>query len=131
MILICYFNLQHLKKHKILDQAQNQLCTAERDRIKDQTNQHLHAEKRMFCKVLCHVFVPSSGLDENNIKGAFYPGAPLAPLYPKPFLILFPSLSCSRAHPISRTSASHLLMSYATYDMRQILLLILIIFIYT
>ncbi len=27
-----------------------------------------------------YVFVPSSGLDENNIKGAFYPGAPLAPL---------------------------------------------------
>ncbi len=121
-ILICYFNLQHLKKHKILDQAQNQLCTAERDCVKDQTNQHLHAEKRMFCKVLCHVFVPSSGLDENNIKGAFYP---------KPFLILFPSLSYSRAHPISRTSVSHLLVSYATYDMRHILLLILIIFIYT
>ncbi len=37
----------------------------------------------MFCKVLRHVLVPSSGLDENNIKGAFYPGAPLAPLYPK------------------------------------------------
>ncbi len=36
----------------------------------------------MFWKVLRHVFVPSSGLEENNIKSAFYPGAPLAPLYP-------------------------------------------------
>ncbi len=36
----------------------------------------------MFWEVLCHVFVPSSGLDENNIKGAFYPGVALAPLYP-------------------------------------------------
>ncbi len=35
----------------------------------------------MFWKVLGHVFVPSSGLDENNIKGAFYPGALLVPLY--------------------------------------------------
>ncbi len=36
----------------------------------------------MFWKVICHVFVPSSGLEENNIKGTFYPGAPLALLYP-------------------------------------------------
>ncbi len=35
----------------------------------------------MLWKVLRHVFVPSSGLDENNIKGTFYPGAPLAQLY--------------------------------------------------
>ncbi len=34
-------------------------------------NIHAHLEKRMFWKVLRHVFVPSSGLDENNIKGAF------------------------------------------------------------
>ncbi len=32
----------------------------------------------MFWKVLRHIFVPSSGLEENNIKGAFYPEAPLA-----------------------------------------------------
>ncbi len=36
----------------------------------------------MFWKVLRHVFVPSSGLDENNIKGTFYSEVPLAPLYP-------------------------------------------------
>ncbi len=51
------------------------------DHVKDQTNIHVHLEKRMFWKVLRHVFVPSSGLEENNIKGAFYLGAPLAPLY--------------------------------------------------
>ncbi len=28
--------------------------------------------------MLRHVFVPSSGLDENDIKDAFYPGVPLA-----------------------------------------------------
>ncbi len=43
---------------------------------------HVHLEKGMFWKVLSHIFVPSSGLDENNIKGAFYPGALLAQLYP-------------------------------------------------
>ncbi len=32
---------------------------------------HVYLEKRMFWKVLRHVFVPSSGLDENNIKGSF------------------------------------------------------------
>ncbi len=37
---------------------------------------HVHIEKRMFWKVLSHVFVPSSGLDENNIKGAFSPVVP-------------------------------------------------------
>ncbi len=31
----------------------------------------MHLEKRMFWKVLSHVCVPSSDLDENNIKGAF------------------------------------------------------------
>ncbi len=36
----------------------------------------------MFWKVLRQVLEPPSGLDENNIKGAFYPGVPLAPLYP-------------------------------------------------
>ncbi len=37
----------------------------------------------MFWEVLYHIFVPSSGLDENNIKkGAFCPVASLAPLYP-------------------------------------------------
>ncbi len=30
----------------------------------------------MFWKVLSHVFVPSSDLYENNIKGAFYPAVP-------------------------------------------------------
>ncbi len=60
----------------------NQLCTAARDCVKDQTNLHVHLEKRMLWKVLWHIFVPSSGLGENNIKGAFYPGAPLALLYP-------------------------------------------------
>ncbi len=43
---------------------------------------HMYLEKQMFWKLLSHVFVPSSGLEENNIKGAFYPVAPLAPLYP-------------------------------------------------
>ncbi len=41
------------------------------DRVKDQKNIHVHIEKRMFWKVLSHVFVPSSGLDENNIKVVF------------------------------------------------------------
>ncbi len=36
----------------------------------------------MFWKVLRHVFVPFSGLEENNIEGTFYPRAPLALLYP-------------------------------------------------
>ncbi len=40
----------------------------------------MHLEKRMFWKVLCHVFVPSSGLDENNIKGAFSPVVPYTAL---------------------------------------------------
>ncbi len=44
----------------------------------------------MFCKVQRHIFVPSSGLDETNIKGAFYPGGPLAPLYP--IVIIFTSI---------------------------------------
>lgn len=35
----------------------------------------------MFWKMLRHIFVPSNGLDEHNIKGTFYPKAPLAPLY--------------------------------------------------
>ncbi len=73
-------NLQHLKKHQILYQVSTEstLC----DCIKDQPHLHVHLEKRMFLKVLCHVFVPSSGLEENNVKGAFYPRVPLAPLYP-------------------------------------------------
>ncbi len=29
--------------------------------------------------------MPSSGLEENNVKGAFYPGVPLAPLYSNNF----------------------------------------------
>ncbi len=60
-----------------IKKAQKQLCAAACDRVKDQINLHKHLEKRMFMKVLRHIFVPSSGLDEkNNIKGAFYPVVP-------------------------------------------------------
>ncbi len=52
------------------------------DRVKDQTDIHVHLDKQRFWKVLRHVFVPSSGLDENDIKDAFYPGVPLAPFVP-------------------------------------------------
>ncbi len=51
----------------------------------------------MFCKVLRHVLVPSSGLDENNIKGAFYPGAPLAPLHP--ITLYMSCVPIQRLHP--------------------------------
>jgi len=36
----------------------------------------------MFWKVLRYVFMPSSGLEENKIKGAFSPTVPLALFYP-------------------------------------------------
>ncbi len=48
-ILICYLNLQHLKKLKILDQVST---------------------------------------ESSNIKDAFYPGAPFAPLYPTQILFV-------------------------------------------
>ncbi len=38
----------------------------------------------MFWKVLRHVLVPSSGLEENNIKGAFSPVVPYYPPSPLP-----------------------------------------------
>ncbi len=41
----------------------------------------MHLEKEMIWKVLHHVFVPSSGLEENNIKGAFYPVVPYIYIY--------------------------------------------------
>ncbi len=47
------------------------LCASELGHVKDQRNIHVHLEKRMFWKVLHFVFVPSDGLDENNI--AFIP----------------------------------------------------------
>ncbi len=62
-----------LKNHQILDQVST--GSTLRCCVTDQTNLHVHLEKRVFW----HVFVPSSGLDENNIKGA------LAPLYGKTF----------------------------------------------
>ncbi|ROK15721.1 Cadherin-23 [Anabarilius grahami] len=58
-----------------------------RNRVKDQANVCVHLKKRMFRKVLRHVFVPSSGLEENKIKCAFYPGVALALLYLYEFVI--------------------------------------------
>ncbi len=39
------------------------------------------SEIRKSARASWKVDVMESGLDENNIKGAFYPRAPLAPLY--------------------------------------------------
>ncbi len=67
LIDVCY----HFEKHKILDQVSTESttsCCAIASMIS--------LERQMFWKVLRHVFVPSSGLDENNIKGAFYPIVP-------------------------------------------------------
>ncbi len=75
----------------------------------------------MFWKVLRHVFVPSSGFDENSIKGAFYLGAPLAPLYPTLrnlyFIIFLPKLSLNGRALISefeRMSDIHVLTAIRT-----------------
>ncbi len=70
----------------------------------------------MFWKVLRHVFVPSNGLDEKYIKGAFYPGVHLSPLYPTLrnfyFIIFLPKLSLNGRTLISeceRISDIHVL----------------------
>ncbi len=77
---------------------------------------HVHLEKQMFWKVLRHVFVPSNGLDENYIKGAFYPRVHLSPLYPTLrnlyFIIFLPTLSLNGKDLISeceRISDIHVL----------------------
>ncbi len=82
ILAILIYNIK--KKTHIRSSKYDELCAAARDRAKDQTNVNVHLEKQMFWKVPLYVFVPYSGLDENNIKGAFYPEAPLGLLYPVP-----------------------------------------------
>ncbi len=62
--------LKHFTKRKLLDQVSTDStlhCCVNDNKNK---NIHVYLEKLMFWKVLSLVFVPSSGLDENKIKGA-------------------------------------------------------------
>jgi len=51
LLVTCWYNI-------LAQRSTDQLCAAACDHIKDQTKIHMHLKKRIFLKMLCHIFVP-------------------------------------------------------------------------
>jgi len=56
LLVTCWFII--ILYNILAQRSTDQLCAAACDHIKDETKIHMHLKKRIFLKMLCHIFVP-------------------------------------------------------------------------